>query len=102
VLLAAYEAQYDVLPELELKLSSGRAKPGVSVYHNLTFDWEEDVVRYTVPPPTAIEVLSPTQAFDELVSISSCPASPGKFIRKAPSPTRPRTFNYTWPTFSVN
>lgn len=68
VLLAAYEAQYDILPELELELSAGRAKPDVSVYGNLTFDWEEDVVRYTVPPITAIEILSPTQAFDELVS----------------------------------
>ncbi len=68
VLLAAYEAQYDILPELELELSAGRAKPDVSVYRNLTFDWEEDVVRYTVPPITAIEILSPTQAFDELVS----------------------------------
>jgi Uma2 family endonuclease len=38
------------------------------VYRNLTFDWEEDVVRYTVPPLTAIEILSPTQAFDELVT----------------------------------
>jgi hypothetical protein len=56
VLLAAYEAQYDILPELEL--SSGRAKPDVSVYRNLTFDWEEDVVRYTIPPLTAIEMLS--------------------------------------------
>jgi Uma2 family endonuclease len=68
VLLAAYEAQYDILPELELELSSGRAKPDVSVYRNLTFDWEEDVVRYTIPPLTAIEILSPTQAFDELVT----------------------------------
>ena len=68
VLLAAYEAQYDILPELELELLAGRAKPDVSVYGNLTFDWEEDVVRYTVPPITAIEILSPTQAFDELVS----------------------------------
>lgn len=67
VLLAPYEAQYDILPELELELASGRAKPDVSVYRNLTFDWEKDVVRYTVPPLTAIEILSPTQAFDELV-----------------------------------
>jgi len=68
VLLAAYEARYDILPELELELSAGRAKPDVSIYGNLTFDWEEDVVRYPVPPITAIEILSPTQAFDELVS----------------------------------
>ena len=67
VLLAAYEAQYDVLPELELELAVGRAKPDVSVYGNLAFNWEEDVVRYPVPPITAIEILSPTQAFDELV-----------------------------------
>lgn len=68
ILLSKYEQRYDILPELELELSSGRAKPDVSIFENLVFNWEEDVIRYPKPPVTAIEVLSPTQAFDELTS----------------------------------
>ncbi len=68
ILLSKYEHRYDVLPELELELNTGRAKPDVSVFENLVFNWEEDVIRYPKPPITAIEVLSPTQAFDELTS----------------------------------
>lgn len=68
ILLSKYEQRYDILPELELELSSGRAKPDVSIFENLIFNWEEDVIRYPKPPVTAIEVLSPTQAFDELTS----------------------------------
>jgi Uma2 family endonuclease len=68
ILLSAYDNQYDILPELELELSSGRAKPDISIFENLTFNWEEDIIRYTHPPLTAIEILSPTQAFDELTT----------------------------------
>lgn len=68
ILLSKYDAQYDIMPELELELTSGRAKPDISVFENLTFNWEEDIIRYTYPPLTAIEILSPTQAFDELTS----------------------------------
>ena len=66
ILLSAYEDQYDIMPELELELPSGRAKPDLAIFRNLVFNWEEDVIRYPAPPITAIEILSPTQAFDEL------------------------------------
>lgn len=66
ILLSAYEAQYDIMPELELELLTGRTKPDISIFRNLTFNWEEDIIRYPHPPITAIEILSPTQAFDEL------------------------------------
>lgn len=66
VLLSRYEGQFDILPELELELTSGRGKPDISIYKNLHFNWEEDVLRVPQPPITAIEILSPTQAFDEL------------------------------------
>lgn len=68
VLLSAYEAQYDILPELELELVTGRGKPDVAIFPKLTFNWEEDVIRYPDPPITAIEILSTTQAFDALTS----------------------------------
>jgi Uma2 family endonuclease len=68
VLLSAYEEKYDIMPELELELSSGRAKPDVAIFPKLTIDWNEDIIRYTHPPITAIEILSPTQAFDSLTA----------------------------------
>ncbi len=35
---------------------------------NLLINWKEDVIRYTRSPITAIEILSPTQAYDALTS----------------------------------
>lgn len=68
LLSAAYEAQYDVLAELEFELSTGRLKPDVAVLPKLTYNWREDIVRFPEPPLTAIEILSPTQAFDAVAS----------------------------------
>lgn len=68
VLLTAYEERYDILPELEFELSAGRLKPDVAILPRLAYDWEADVIRCPTPPITAIEVLSPTQSFDFLVS----------------------------------
>ncbi|MBC8153532.1 MAG: Uma2 family endonuclease [Bacteroidetes bacterium] len=56
------------MPELELELVTGRSKPNVAIFPKLIYDWEEDIIRYTQPPITAIEILSPTQAFDSLIS----------------------------------
>ncbi|WP_159475607.1 Uma2 family endonuclease [Dyadobacter sp. 3J3] len=66
ILLSAYDDKFDIMPELELELSNGRAKPDISIFQNLVFNWEEDIIRYTEPPITAIEILSPTQAYDAL------------------------------------
>jgi len=68
ILLSAYEEQYDILPELEFELSTGNLKPDVAVIHRQAYDWEEDIIRFPSPPITAIEVLSPTQAFDAVAS----------------------------------
>ena len=68
LLTAAYEDRYDVMPELEFELSTGRLKPDVAILPHLTYDWEVDIIRFPKPPITAIEILSPTQAFDLLVT----------------------------------
>jgi len=68
VLLSVYDSQYDIMPELELELTAGRAKPDISIFQNLVFNWEEDIIRFTESPITAIEILSPTQAYDALTS----------------------------------
>lgn len=67
LLLSVYEDQYDVLPELEFELSTGRLKPDVALLPKQAVDWELDIVRFPHPPVTAIEILSPTQAMDGLV-----------------------------------
>ncbi|MBU1822334.1 MAG: Uma2 family endonuclease [Bacteroidetes bacterium] len=66
VALDRYEDQYDILPELELELSTGKCKPDVSIFNNLGVDWLNDVIFYTKPPITAVEILSPRQALTEL------------------------------------
>ena len=67
-LSAAYEQQYDVLAELEFELSTGNFKPDVAVISKWSYNWQEDLIRFPHPPITAIEVLSPTQAFDAVAS----------------------------------
>ena len=68
ILLSQYDARFDIMPELELELSAGRSKPDLSIFQNLSFNWKEDIIRYTKPPITSIEILSPTQAYDALTS----------------------------------
>ena len=67
-LLASYDDEFDIMPELELELLTGRAKPDISIFPNLNYNWEEDIIRFPQPPICAIEILSPTQAFDELTT----------------------------------
>ncbi len=62
VALDRYDDEYDVFPELELELSTGKCKPDVSVYKNLPSDWFYDIIYYTQAPIIAVEVLSPKQA----------------------------------------
>lgn len=68
LLLAAYEEKYDILPELEFELNTGNLKPDIAVLPKLIYNWEEDIIRFPNPPITAIEILSPTQAFDAVAS----------------------------------
>ena len=68
VALLPYEDQYDILPELEFELSAGRLKPNVAILPRLTYDWEADIIRFPNPPISAIEIISPTQSFDSLVT----------------------------------
>ena len=61
-----YDAEYDIFPELELKLNQKPVKPDISVFHNLPEDWNTDVIFFTEAPVIAIEVLSPKQALSEI------------------------------------
>lgn len=67
VLLTPFEDRFDILTELSLELPSGKAVPDICLYPKQEYDWEKDEVRMTVPPVTTIEILSPTQAVNDLV-----------------------------------
>lgn len=66
VALDRYEDKYDIMPELELELSTGKCKPDVAVYKNLPTDWFNDIIYYDQAPIVAVEVLSPKQAITDL------------------------------------
>ena len=66
--LLAHADKYDILAELDLALSTGRAKPDVAIIRKQTYNWREDIIHFPHPPITAIEILSPTQSFDYLAS----------------------------------
>lgn len=61
-----YDDEYDIFPELELKLNGKPVKPDVSVFPNLPEDWDSDIIFLTDPPIIAVEVLSPKQGLKEI------------------------------------
>ena len=68
-IMERYEDRFDVLTELDLDLSAGPAIPDICIYPKMTFNWEDDdVLKMTTPPLTAIEILSPRQAYEVLAS----------------------------------
>jgi Uma2 family endonuclease len=64
--LERYDDLYDILPELEMKLSGKYVKPDISIYPNLPEDWDTDIIFLTEPPIVAVEVLSPKQAMTDI------------------------------------
>ena len=66
VVLTPYEDRFDIMPELSLELSAGKATPDICLYPKLAFDWLDDEIRMTDPPITAIEILSPKQSLDDI------------------------------------
>lgn len=68
-IMEKYESQFDVLTELALDLSGGPAIPDICIYPKMYINWEDDdVLKMTAPPITAIEILSPRQAYEVLAS----------------------------------
>ena len=68
VALDQYTDQFDILPELELKLNGKPVKPDVCIYPRLPEDWDNDIIFYTQPPVIAIEIQSPKQATTEITT----------------------------------
>ncbi len=61
-----YGNQYDILPELSLDLTSGKAVPDLCIYEKTPRNWQEDVIKTKEAPLLAIEILSPKQNFNDI------------------------------------
>ncbi len=66
VLLTPFEGDFDIMPQLSLDLLGEKTTPDISICKSLTFDWQNDEIRLTVPPITTIEILSPKQALTDV------------------------------------
>jgi Uma2 family endonuclease len=62
-----YGKQFDIFSELSLDLTSGGAVPDICIYAKTPRDWQSDVIKTKVLPLLAIEILSPKQAFNDIV-----------------------------------
>jgi Uma2 family endonuclease len=62
-----YNSEFDILSELSLDLSSGKAVPDLCIYTKKPQNWQRDIIRLKDAPLLAIEILSPKQAFDDIV-----------------------------------
>ncbi|HEX9732065.1 MAG TPA: Uma2 family endonuclease [Thermoanaerobaculia bacterium] len=67
VALSRYDEKYSVFPELSLELDGTPYVPDVSVYPRDSLDPLQDTVTTTDPPLLVIEILSPSQPFDDVV-----------------------------------
>ena len=56
-----------VLSELALELGGKRYTPDLCVYPKRSVDWQNDVIRETTPPLTAVEIFSPQQGSLEVM-----------------------------------
>ncbi len=59
---------YDIFTEIEVELLDKRAVPDLAIYPIQATDWESDVIRRTDAPILTIEILSPKQALDDILS----------------------------------
>ncbi len=63
-----YGEKFSLFSELSLKLGTWEAVPDLSIFPKMTIDYSEDEVKVTEAPLCAIEIISPSQGVQELVS----------------------------------
>lgn len=66
-LYGKYRNEYSILSEISIKLTNDKATPDLAVFPLLSFDWQSDEISITEPPISTIEILSPTQALEDLL-----------------------------------
>ncbi len=60
--------EFSVVSELTLELPDGtRLTPDISVYPRRKPDWNHDKIRMTVMPRLVVEIISPSQGWQEIV-----------------------------------
>jgi Uma2 family endonuclease len=68
ILKRDYGNEFSILSELSLSLMPKDATPDLCIYPKMTINLEDDdVIKMVEPPLTAIEILSPEQALNDLV-----------------------------------
>jgi len=60
--------KFNIFTELSLEIDKIEYKPDICVYQQFENDYLEDDVKMTELPLLAIEILSPSQGFQELIS----------------------------------
>jgi Uma2 family endonuclease len=63
-----YQTQYDTFSELSLDLAGWESVPDIAIYPKSEMDFLHDEVQIKEPPLCAIEILSPTQSLQELIT----------------------------------
>jgi Uma2 family endonuclease len=64
----AYEDKYSFFSELSLELNTWESVPDIAIYPKRKLNFREDRIQVTTAPLCAIEILSPSQSLQELVS----------------------------------
>lgn len=62
-----YDEAFDIYTEFELELLGKRVVPDLSVFPLEPSNWQRDVIRGKDIPVLAIEIVSPKQAFNDIV-----------------------------------
>lgn len=63
----AQHRQYRIYSELALEIGDRFYVPDLSLYHRAALDLRHDTIRRTDPPLLVVEILSPTQGYQEVL-----------------------------------
>jgi Uma2 family endonuclease len=66
--LAVFRKQYRITSEVSLDLGSLQAVPDISIFEKMAIDTKNDTISMKTPPLCAIEIISPSQSFTELLT----------------------------------
>jgi Uma2 family endonuclease len=64
----SYSERFSFFSELSLQLNAWDSVPDISIFPKMEFDYSQDETKVTEPPLCAIEILSPSQSMQELIS----------------------------------
>jgi Uma2 family endonuclease len=68
VLDNSYSDRFSLFSELSLDLNQWDSVPDISIFPKMELDYSKDEIKVTEPPLCAIEILSPSQSMQELIS----------------------------------